>query len=318
VSRYIDSHRERFGVEPICRTLDVSASAHYARAKGERSARELEDERLSSVILKVHEDNYCCYGYRRVWRELHRRGVDVDRERVARLMRKRGIHGAKRAGKPWRTTKQDPDGQKRPDLVQRNFHAQAPDRLWVADLSYLRSWEGILYFAFIIDCFSRMVVGWQVAFHMRTTLVLDALRMALCIRQPGADVALVHHSDRGSQYTSADYTQVLDDAGVLASLGSTGDCYDNALAESFLDSCKTELIADRVWRTRAQLELALVEYLGWFNCVRLHSALHYLPPAEYERRYRLTCAQNGPLRDDASPAAPSSMASDWLTIARSR
>jgi putative transposase len=227
-------------------------------------------------------------------------------------MRVAGIRGAKRRGKPWRTTKADPGAKRRPDLVERDFQAAGPDRLWVADLSYLRCWEGVLYFAFIIDVFSRMVVGWQIAFHMRTTLVLDALRMALCARSPGAEVALVHHSDRGSQYTSADYGQALDDHGVLASLGSTGDCYDNALAESFVDSCKTELIADRVWRTRSQLELALVAYLGWFNHVRLHSALAYLPPAEYERRYleQLARPQNGPLDGNESVAAPSPRASD--------
>jgi transposase InsO family protein len=193
-----------------------------------------------------------------------------------------GIQGAKRRGRPWRTTKPDPDAQRRPDLVQRNFAVDGPDRLWVADLSYLRCWEGLLFLAFVIDACSRMVVGWQLAAHMRTTLVLDALRMALGTRAPGGDVALVHHSDRGSQYTSLDYTQTLTDHGVLASVGSVGDAYDNALAESFVDSFKTELIADRVWQTRSQLELAVVQYLGWFNHTRLHEGLGDLPPAEFE------------------------------------
>jgi putative transposase len=166
--------------------------------------------------------------------------------------------------------------------VQRDFTAPAPDRLWVADLSYLRCWEGLVFFAFVLDAFSRMVVGWQLAAHMRTMLVLDALRMALGTRAPGADVPLVHHSDRGSQHTSIDYTQTLTDHGVLASVGSVGDAYDNALAESFVDSFKTELIADRVWRTRAQLELAMVEYIGWFNHDRLHESLGDLSPAEFE------------------------------------
>ena len=181
------------------------------------------------------------------------------------------------------TTRPDPRAQRRPDLVERDFSADAANRLWVADLSYLRCWEGLVFFAFVIDAYSRKVVGWQLAPHMRTTLVLDALKMAFGTRGPGADVALVHHSDRGSQYTSIDYTQTLADHGVLASVGSVGDAFDNALAESFVDSFKTELIADRVWRTRAQLELAVVEYIGWFNDSRLHQALGDLPPSEFER-----------------------------------
>ena len=169
--------------------------------------------------------------------------------------------------------------------MERDFSADVPNRLWVADLSYLRSWEGSLFFAFVIDVFSRKVVGWQLAPHMRTDLVLDALRMALSQRESGADVALVHHSDRGSQYTSIDYTQTLDDHGVLASVGSVGDAYDNAMAESFVDSFKTELIADRSWRSRTQLELAVVEYIAWFNNDRLHESLGDRPPAEFEGLY---------------------------------
>jgi putative transposase len=282
VSRYIDEHRGRFGVEPICRTLGVSASAYYQRAKGERSARALEDERLTARIRELHEANYFAYGYRRIWKALKRAGETVGRGRVQRLMRVHGIQGAKRRGKPWKTTRPDPQAHRRPDLVQRDFSAGAPNELWVADLSYLRCWEGLVFFAFVLDAYSRKVVGWQLAGHMRTTLVLDALRMALWQRGPGADVALVHHSDRGSQYTSIDYTQTLADHGVLASVGSVGDAYDNALAESFVDSFKTELIADRVWRSRSQLELAVVEYIGWFNDARLHQALGDLPPSEFE------------------------------------
>ena len=220
-----------------------------------------------------------------MWKALLRAGEQVPRCRVQRLMRAHGIVGAKRRGRPWWTTRPDPDAHRRPDLVQRQFAVEAPDRLWVADLSYLRCWEGLVFFAFVIDAHSRRVVGWQLAAHMRTTLVLDALRMALGQRRPGADVALVHHSDRGSQYTSFDYTQTLTDHGVLASVGSVGDAYDNALAESFVDSFKTELIADRVWRTRSQLELAIVEYIGWFNHNRLHESLGDVPPAEIEAPY---------------------------------
>jgi putative transposase len=283
VSAFIDEHRARFGVEPICRAVGVSASAYYRRKTGRRSARRVEDERLLVRIGELHAANYFAYGYRRMWKALGRAGETVGRDRVKRLMRVHGIQGAKRRGKPWRTTRPAPQARRRPDLVQRDFSASGPDQLWVADLSYLRCWEGLVFFAFVLDAFSRKVVGWQLAPHARTTLVLDALRMALGTRPAGADVALVHHSDRGSQYTSIDYTQTLDDHGVLASVGSVGDAYDNALAESFVDSFKTELIADRAWRTRAQLELAVVEYIGWFNDSRLHQALGDLPPSEFER-----------------------------------
>jgi putative transposase len=282
VSAFIDSHRDRFGVEPVCRTLDVSVSAFYQRASGLRSPRRIRDAQLLERIREIHRANYECYGYRRVHRVLERAGEQVGRDRVARLMRQDGLQGAKRRGKLWRTTKPDPDAHRRPDLVNRDFTASGPDRLWVADLSYLRCWEGTVFFAFVLDAFSRKVIGWQLAGHMRTTLVLDALRMALGTRRGGAEVQLVHHSDRGSQYVSFDYIQTLNDHHVLASVGSVGDAYDNAMAESFVDSFKTELISDRVWRSRAQLELAVVEYIGWFNTTRLHSALGYLTPVEAE------------------------------------
>lgn len=285
MSAYIEQHRDRFGVEPICRTLEVSASAHYERAKGNRSARSIEDERLLARIKEVHERNYCAYGYRRTWIALKREGEQVGRGRVQRLMKQAGIQGAKRRGKPWRTTKPDPKAARRPDLVERDFTAPAPNRLWVGDFTYLRSWEGMSFFAFVIDAFSRKVVGWQLASHMRTDLVLDALRMALGQREPGADFELVAHTDRGSQYTSADYTQELDDAGVLASVGSVGDAYDNAMAESFVDTFKTELVADRAWRSRSQLELAVVEYIAWFNHDRLHESLGDVSPVEFEDLY---------------------------------
>jgi putative transposase len=285
VSRYVDEHRGRFGVEPICRTLGVSVSAYYQRASGERSQRALEDERLLQRIRELHDVNYYAYGYRRMWKALLRAGEQVPRCRVQRLMRAAGIQGAKRRGKRWRTTRPDPLALRRPDLVQRDFSAAGPDELWVADISYLRCWEGLVFFAFVLDAFSRMVVGWQLAPHMRTDLVLDALRMALGQRGAGADVELVHHSDRGSQYTSIDYSQTLADHRVLASVGSVGDAYDNALAESFVDSFKTELIADRVWQSRSQLELAVIEYLGWFNHARLHESLGDIPPAEYEQQH---------------------------------
>ncbi len=296
MSVFIEEHRERFGVEPICEALGVSASAYYHRASGERSARRIEDERLITLIRELHERNYFAYGSRRMWKALLRAGEEVGRGRVERLMREHGLQGAKRRGKPWRTTKADPLARRSPDLVKRDFAASRPDETWFADFTYLRSWEGLVFFSFVIDAYSRMIVGWQFASHMRTTLVLDALRMALHQRQPGADVALVHHSDRGSQYTSIDYTQTLDDHGVLASVGSVGDAYDNATAESFVDSFKTELIADRVWSTRSQLELAVVEYVAWFNNERLHEALGDRPPREIEDLYAVKAEPSTSIR----------------------
>ena len=282
---FIDEQRERFGVEPICVSLGVSASSYYQRATGERSARRVEDERLLELIREIHRRNYFAYGSWRMWKALLRAGEEVGRGRVERLMRTNGIQGAKRRGKPWRTTFPNPDAYRPADLVERDFTASRPDELWCVDFTYLRCWEGPVFFSFVIDVYSRMIVGWQFANHMRTDLVLDALRMALARREPGADVELVHHSDAGSQYTSNDYSQTLDDHKVLASIGTVGDAYDNALAESFVDSFKTELIRDRIWRTRSQLELAIVEYVAWFNTERIHTSLGGIPPAEFEEQH---------------------------------
>jgi putative transposase len=309
VSAYVDQHRDRFGVEPICETLGVSASAYYQRQTGERSARRVEDERLLERIREVHRDNYEAYGYRRTWKALGRAGEQAARCQVQRLMAEHGIQGAKRRGKPWRTTRSDPEALRSPDRVRRDFTAQRPNALWVGDFTYLRCWEGVLYFSFVIDVFSRMIVGWQLASNMRTTLVLDALRMALGLRAPGADFQLVAHTDAGSQYTSADYTQVLDDHEVLASIGTVGDALDNALAESFVDSYKTELISDRIWRSRAEVEHATVKWVAWFNHDRLHSSLGDIPPVEFEAHH----AADPP---DLSVAAIKSRVVDELTASR--
>ncbi len=285
MSAFIDEQRDRFGVEPICRVLGVSASAYHHRASGQRSTRAVADERLLGLIEQVGERNYGAYGYRKTWLALRRQGVEVGRDRVKRLMRQAGIQGAKRRGKPWRTTTPDLGAQRPPDLVDRDFTASRPDELWVADFTYLRCWEGVVFFSFVLDAYSRRVVGWQFSSSMRTDLVLDALRMALTRRRHGADVELIHHSDAGSQYTSFAFQQELDDHGVLASIGSVGDAFDNAMAESFVDTFKTELITDRVWRTRGQLELAIVEWVAWFNNDRLHESLGDIPPAEFESLY---------------------------------
>jgi transposase InsO family protein len=199
-------------------------------------------------------------------------------------MRRNGIVGAKRRGKAWRRTVQGADGGCSPDLLQRDFSAEQPDEKWCADFTYIRCWEGVVFFSFVIDCCSRMIVGWQFAPHMRTELVQDALEMAAAVRGVDDDGVLIHHSDRGSQYTSHDFNDALDEHGILASLGSTGDAYDNALAESFVDSFKTELIADRVWRSRDQLELAIVEWVGWYRGRDGHC---WPPPAQIP-----ACASN--------------------------
>jgi hypothetical protein len=199
VTAFIEEHRGRFGVEPICRTLGVSASAHYHRTRGERSARVICDERLLDCIRELHAANCYAYGYRRMWKALGRAGERVGRDRVKRLMREHQIQGAKRRRRPWRTTITDPTAIRSPDLVLRDFSAERPDALWLADFTYLRCWEGVVFFSFVIDAFSRRIVGWQFAGHMRTDLVLDALRMALSRREQGADVQLIHHSDAGSQ-----------------------------------------------------------------------------------------------------------------------
>jgi transposase InsO family protein len=285
VSAFIEQHRARFGVEPICRTLGVSESAYYTRAGGRRSRRAVEDEQLVEAIRELHARNWYAYGYRRVWLALCREGWQVGRDRVRRLMREHGIEGAKRRSKRWRTTRPNLAAARPSDLVERNFAADRPDALWVADLTYLRSWQGVAYLAFVLDAYSRRIVGWQLATTMRTSLVLDALRMALSRRQAGATVELVHHSDAGSQYTSREFQQVLDDHQVLASIGSVGDAYDNALAESFVDTLKTELVADRIFTSRRALELAVVAWIGWYNETRLHSSIGDQSPAEHEHRY---------------------------------
>lgn len=285
MSAFIDAHRARFGVEPICRIVGVSESAYCKRASGERSRRSVEDERLLGLIRELHARNWFAYGSRRVWLALRREGHEVGRDRIRRLMRQDGIEGAKRRAKRLRTTIPDHAAARPSDLVERNFRAACPDALWVADFTYLRSWQGVVYFSFVLDAYSRRVVGWQVASNMRTSLVLDALRMAVSRRHAGADVQLVHHSDAGAQYRSHDFQQALDDNQVLASIGSVGDAFDNAMVESFVDTFKTELLADRVFTTHRSLQLAIVEWVAWYNQQRLHERIGDIPPDEYEQLY---------------------------------
>jgi putative transposase len=233
VSAFIDAQKELgFAVELICRTLGVSKSAHYQRASGHRSQRAIRDEQLVATIQQLHEANFCAYGYRKMHLALRRAGIeDVGRDRVKRLMREHGIRGAKRRGKPWRTTVPDPDAARRPDLVERDFTASGLDRLYVADFTYLRCWEGLVFLAFVIDVYSRRVVGWQLTAHMRASLVCDALRMAVCTRSRGADVELVHHSDRGSQGGFNWSSQHLDRGGVGGQASGVDDGVDGPVAD---------------------------------------------------------------------------------------
>ena len=283
----IDAHRDRFGVEPICRALDVAASTYYAAKRRPPSARAIRDEQLAAKIQRIYDDNYEVYGARKIWRQLCRDGVQVARCTVERLMGELGITGAVR-GKTTRTTIPDDQAPRPTDLVERQFTATRPNQLWVADLTYVPTWSGFVYAAFIIDVFSRMIVGWQLATHLRTDLALDALEMALWHRD-GAVEGLVHHSDRGGQYLAIRYTERLADVGAVRSVGSKGDSYDNALAESLNGLYKTELIRRRgPWRGLDDVEIATLEWVDWYNHRRLHSSIGNVPPAEHDAAYTPT------------------------------
>jgi putative transposase len=261
--------------------LQVAPSTYYAASSRPRSARALRDAQLKVEIERVYKDNFSVYGARKVWRQLGREGIAVGRDRVARLMGELGIAGVVR-GKTKRTTIPAEAEQRPADLVERNFTAPAPNRLWVADLTYVATWAGFAYVAFIIDAFSRMIVGWRVATTLRAELALDALEMAVWARQGDLE-NLVHHSDRGSQYLSIRYTQRLAAEGAVASVGSRGDSFDNALAEAVNGLYKAELIGRRgPWRTAEQVELATLAWVQWFNERRLHGAIGHIPPAEHE------------------------------------
>jgi putative transposase len=281
MSRFIEGHRDRFGVEPICRELQVAPSTYYAARCRPPSARHVRDEALKVQLRHVHAEHFGVYGARKLWRQLHREGVPVARCTVARLMGELGIAGAVR-GKPRRTTVRDDTVARPADLVQRHFGAESANRLWVADLTYVRTWSGFVYVAFIIDVFSRFIVGWQVSRSLRSDLALEALEQALWAR-PGPFNGLVHHSDRGVQYLSIRYTERLAEAGVVTSVGSRGDSYDNAMAESVNGLYKTELVRKQgPWRGLEDLELATLTWVDWYNHRRISSVIGYVPPAEFE------------------------------------
>ena len=284
MTRYIDTSRDRFGVEPICRTLQVAPSSYYAAKRRQPSARARSDAELAPKIFQVWTDNYRVYGARKLWRQLQREGVAVGRDRVARLMRTLGICGVVR-GKARRTTVADPAAVRAPDLVNRQFAATRPNQLWVSDFTYVVSWSGTISVALVIDVFSRLIVGWRAAASMRTELVLDALEMAIW-RRASILEGLICHSDAGSQYTSLRYTERLAEIGAAPSVGSVGDSYDNSLAESTIGLYKTELIRHHgPWRTLEEVELATLGWIDWYNHRRLHGQIGNIPPAELEAAY---------------------------------
>lgn len=271
MSAFIDENRERLGVEPICRELEVSASAYRARRTRPPSARALRDVWLLAQIRRVHEGSSGVYGQLKVWDELNDTGTRVARCTVERLMRAHSICGVG----PAKTTKTTLPGERpvaAPDLVRRDFTATRPDALWLADFTYIRTWEGWAYLAVVLDVFTRRIVGWQLAPHMRQSLASDAFEMALAARQEHED-GLIAHSDNGSQYTSYEYTERLVRAGIAPSRGRTGTALDNAMAESVMATVKRELINRYRWPTRVDLELALVTYIGWYNARRRHRSL---------------------------------------------
>jgi len=281
---YIDRNRHRYGVEPICRMLPIAPSTYYQHTKGPRSARAVRDAQLKVEIRRVHGEHFGVYGARKVWRQLHREGIAVARCTVERLMGELGLEGVRR-GKPRRTTTPDTSTTRPADLVERDFSATRPNQLWVADLTYVTTWSGFVYVALVIDAFSRFVVGWQASRSLRTDLALDALEMAIWRRQAQLE-GLVHHSDRGSQYLSIRYTERLAEAGAVTSVGSRGDSYDNALAETIIGLYKTELVRRRgPWKGIDEVEYATLEWVDWFNHRRLLEPIGYVPPAEFEAAF---------------------------------
>ena len=284
MTRYIDEQRASYGVEPICRALAIAPSSYYAARSRPPSARSLRDAALSADIGRIHRGNYAVYGARKLWHALRREGTPVGRDHVGRLMRGLGLTGAVR-GETRRTTIPSELSPRPAGLVERVFAAPAPNRLWLADITYVSTWSGFCHTAFVIDAFSRAIVGWRVSSSLRAELALDALEMAVWSRRPADLAGLVHHSDRGVQYTAVRYSSRLEEAGAAHSVGSRGDSYDNALAESINALYKAELIRRRSWRAVGEVERATAAWVGWWNLDRLHGACGNIPPAELEAAY---------------------------------
>lgn len=287
---FVDEHRGAHGVEPICRVLQIAPSTYRAHAARQRDprrrpARAVRDQALSQQIRRVWQDNFEVYGVRKVWHQLRREGLEVARCTVARLMKLMGLRGVIR-GKKLKTTVSDPAAPCPLDRVRRHFKADRPNALWVVDFTYVSTWAGFVYVAFVVDVFVRRIVGWRVSSTARTDFVLDALEQALYERRPCEDDGLIHHSDRGVQYVSMRYTERLIEAGIEPSVGSVGDSYDNALAETINGLYKAELIHRRgPWKTKDAVELATLEWVHWFNHHRLLEPIGNIPPAEAESNY---------------------------------
>ena len=287
---FIDDHRDAFGVEPICRVLPIAPSTFHAHAAkrtdpSRQSPRGRRDAALEADIKRVWEANFQVYGVRKVWHQLRREAINVPRCQVARLMKRMGLAGIVR-GRTVKTTISNPAAPCPLDLVNRKFRAPAPNVLWVSDFTYVATWQGFAYVAFVIDVFARRIVGWRVSRSARADFVLDALEQALCDRRPARQGGLVHHSDRGGQYVSIRYTERLAEAGIEPSVGSVGDSYDNALAETVNGLFKAELIHRRgPWRSAEAVEFATLEWVDWFNNRRLLAPIGNIPPAEAEARY---------------------------------
>jgi putative transposase len=287
---FIDEHRGVYGVEPICRVLPIAPSTYHAQVArradpGKLSRRAKRDEVLKTEIRRVFEENFRVYGVRKLWRQLGREGIAVARCTVARLMKAMGLQGAVR-GKPVRTTISDKAEPCPLDRVNRQFRAPQPNALWVSDFTYVATWTGFVYVAFVIDAFARRIVGWRVSRTAHASFVLDALEQALHERRPVRGAGLVHHSDRGAQYVCIKYTERLAEAGIEPSVGSVGDSYDNALAETVNGLFKAEVIHRRgPWRSFEAVELATLEWVDWFNHRRLLEPIGNIPPAEAEARY---------------------------------
>jgi putative transposase len=288
---FINEHRGKFGVEPICDVLPIAPSVYHEqrlreRCPARRPRRARQDEIVTDHIRRLWQDNQEVYGVRKVWKQLRREGHAVARCTVARLMHRAGLHGAVRGRKFKKTTCPDTATPRPPDLVTRRFAAGRPNELWVADLTYVATWRGFAYVAFVIDVFARRIVGWRVSSSLRSDLALDALEQALYDRQLDGDERLIHHSDRGTQYLSIRYTERLADAGIERSVGSTGDSYDNALAESVIGLYKTEVIRRRgPWKGIDEVEFVTLQWVAWYNTRRLLEPLGYVPPDEFEQAY---------------------------------
>ena len=287
---FLDDHRNAYGVESICSVLPIAPSTYYEQKARQADpdrlpARAKRDRFLTEEILRVWKENFCVYGVRKMWKQLEREGIDAARCTVERLMRKNQLQGAIR-GKKFKTTVTDDSSARPLDLVDRDFNATRPNQLWVSDFTYVATWRGFTYVAFVIDVFARKIVGWRASTSMRADLVLDALEQALYDRTDADQDRLVHHSDQGMQYLSIRYTERLAEAGIEPSVGSRGDAYDNALAESVIGLYKTELIARKgPWKNLDEVEFKTLEWVDWFNHRRLLEPIGYLPPVEYEAMY---------------------------------